>query len=99
VTDAPCAFGDRPGVLDPIGVGDGQELTVQSDRDGHVARSTAAGLRPPRRARPRPFDLVSPQSWWDELRGATGDTKLPALKLDDGPVITHARAIVARGSR
>jgi glutathione S-transferase len=29
----------------------------------------------------------------DELREATGDTKLPALKLPDGTVITHSRAI------
>jgi glutathione S-transferase len=31
----------------------------------------------------------------EELRDATGDTKLPALKLPDGTVITHSRAIVA----
>jgi hypothetical protein len=30
----------------------------------------------------------------DELRAATGDTKLPALKLSDGTVITHSRAIL-----
>lgn len=29
----------------------------------------------------------------EELREATGDTKLPALKLPDGTVITHSRAI------
>jgi glutathione S-transferase len=29
----------------------------------------------------------------EELRGATGDTKLPALKLTDGTVLTHSRAI------
>jgi hypothetical protein len=29
----------------------------------------------------------------EELRGATGATKLPALKLPDGTVITHSRAI------
>jgi glutathione S-transferase len=29
----------------------------------------------------------------DELRGATGATKLPALKLPDGTVLTHSRAI------
>lgn len=29
----------------------------------------------------------------DELREATGDTKLPALKLTDGTVLTHSRAI------
>ena len=28
-----------------------------------------------------------------ELRDATGDTKLPALKLPDGTVITHSRNI------
>ena len=31
----------------------------------------------------------------EELRQATGDTKLPALKLPDGEVITHLRAIVS----
>jgi glutathione S-transferase len=31
----------------------------------------------------------------DELRAATGTTKLPALKLPDGTVITHSRAILA----
>jgi hypothetical protein len=31
----------------------------------------------------------------DELRDATGDTKLPALKLADGSVITHSRGILA----
>lgn len=31
----------------------------------------------------------------EELREATGDTKLPALKLPDGEVITHSRAILA----
>jgi glutathione S-transferase len=29
-----------------------------------------------------------------DLREATGDTKLPALKLPDGTVITHSRAIL-----
>ena len=29
----------------------------------------------------------------EELRQATGDTKLPTLKLPDGTVITHSRAI------
>lgn len=31
----------------------------------------------------------------EELRAATGDVKLPALKLADGTVITHSRAIFA----
>ena len=31
----------------------------------------------------------------EELREATGDTKLPALKLADGTVITHSKAILA----
>ena len=31
----------------------------------------------------------------EELRGATGDTKLPALKLADGTVITHTREILS----
>ena len=30
----------------------------------------------------------------DELRAATGDTKLPALKLPDGTVVTQSRAIL-----
>ena len=30
----------------------------------------------------------------DELRDATGSDKLPALKLPDGTVITHSRAIL-----
>ena len=30
----------------------------------------------------------------DELREATGGTKLPALKLPDGTVLTHSRAIL-----
>ena len=30
----------------------------------------------------------------DELRAATGDEKLPALKLTDGTVLTHSRAIL-----
>jgi len=31
----------------------------------------------------------------EELRKQTGDTKLPALKLPDGTVITHSRKILA----
>ncbi len=31
----------------------------------------------------------------DELCEATGATKLPALKLPDGTVITHSRAILS----
>ena len=31
----------------------------------------------------------------DELREATGSTKLPALKLPDGTVINHSRAILS----
>jgi glutathione S-transferase len=30
----------------------------------------------------------------EELRAATGDTKLPALKLEDGTVLTHSKAIL-----
>jgi glutathione S-transferase len=30
----------------------------------------------------------------DELRAATGDTKLPALKLADGTVLTHSKKIL-----
>jgi glutathione S-transferase len=31
----------------------------------------------------------------EKLRAATGATKLPALKLPDGTVITHSRAILS----
>ena len=31
----------------------------------------------------------------EELREATGDTKLPAMKLPDGQVLTHSRQILA----
>ena len=31
----------------------------------------------------------------DDLRAATGTTKLPALKLPDGTVISHSRAILS----
>ncbi len=31
----------------------------------------------------------------DELREATGDTKLPALKLADGTIVAHSKAILA----
>jgi hypothetical protein len=34
-----------------------------------------------------------------ELRDATGDTKLPALRLSDGTIITHSRGILAWISR
>jgi glutathione S-transferase len=30
----------------------------------------------------------------EELQAATGDKKLPALKLDDGTVVTHSKAIL-----
>jgi glutathione S-transferase len=41
----------------------------------------------------------SPWPWMrkgsrDELREATGDRKLPALKLPDGTVLKHSRAIL-----
>ena len=31
----------------------------------------------------------------DDLRDATGSTKLPALRLPDGTVLTHSRAILS----
>jgi glutathione S-transferase len=31
----------------------------------------------------------------EDLRAATGDTKLPAMRLADGAVLTHSRAIFA----
>lgn len=31
----------------------------------------------------------------EELQAATGDTKLPALKLADGTVLKHSRAILS----
>jgi hypothetical protein len=30
----------------------------------------------------------------DDLRAATGDTKLPTLKLPDGTILKHSRAIL-----
>jgi glutathione S-transferase len=41
---------------------------------------------------PWPFMRRSDRS---ELRAATGAEKLPALKLPDGTVLTHSRAILA----
>ncbi len=35
----------------------------------------------------------------EELREATGNTQLPAMKLPDGTVLTHSRAILAWVSR
>ena len=35
----------------------------------------------------------------EDLRRETGDTKLPSLKLSDGTVLTHSRAIIAWASR
>jgi glutathione S-transferase len=35
----------------------------------------------------------------EELRAATGDTKLPALELPDGTVLTHSKAILSWVSR
>lgn len=35
----------------------------------------------------------------EDLRAATGDTKLPALKLADGTVLTHTRAITRWADR
>lgn len=31
----------------------------------------------------------------DAVRAATGDTKLPAMRLPDGTVLTHSRAILS----
>jgi len=41
---------------------------------------------------PIPFLRKGPR---DELQEATGETKLPALKLADGTVLTHSRAILS----
>jgi glutathione S-transferase len=35
----------------------------------------------------------------EDLRRETGDTKLPSLKLPDGTVLTHSRAIISWASR
>ena len=40
---------------------------------------------------PIPFLRKGPR---DELRQATGDQKLPALKLSDGRVLLHSKAIL-----
>jgi glutathione S-transferase len=41
---------------------------------------------------PIPFLRKGPR---DELEAATGATKIPALKLPDGTVLMHSRAILA----
>lgn len=41
---------------------------------------------------PLPFLRKGPR---EELKVATGDTKLPALRLPDGTVLTHSKAILA----
>jgi glutathione S-transferase len=41
---------------------------------------------------PVPFLRKGPR---DELRAETGDAKLPALKLADGTVLKHSRAILS----
>lgn len=41
-----------------------------------------------------PFPFLRKESR-SELKQATGDTKLPALKLSDGTVIIHSRKILA----
>jgi glutathione S-transferase len=41
---------------------------------------------------PWPFLRKGPR---DELREATGDSKLPTLKLPDGTVLKHSRAILS----
>jgi glutathione S-transferase len=43
------------------------------------------------RGNPVPFLRRGPR---EELLAATGQNKLPALKLPDGTVLTHARAII-----
>lgn len=40
---------------------------------------------------PIPFLRKGPR---EQLREATGDTKLPTLKVADGTVLTHSRAIM-----
>jgi len=49
--------------------------------------------------RARESDPVLRKGSRDELREATGDTKLPALELPDGTIITHSRRILAWISR
>lgn len=44
------------------------------------------------RGNPIPFLRRGPR---EELQQATGDTKLPTLKLPDGTVLRHSRAILA----
>jgi glutathione S-transferase len=46
-------------------------------------------------ARGNPIPFLRKEGSRHELRAATGATKLPALKLADGTVITHSRAILA----
>jgi glutathione S-transferase len=70
----------------------------------HPCRRVQEALRGANRVRegdcrPRPPDPVPAQGSQDELREATGDTKLPALKLPDETTVTHSRAILAWISR
>ena len=60
---------------------------------------TVEGLAPDAASVTAARKLAHPGPWSetgrDELREATGDTKLPTLKLPDGTVLHHSRAILA----
>jgi glutathione S-transferase len=85
--------------------GDIPTLYVCDGDDGGPRMHPCRRVQEAMRAKGITYDKVvaaqgSPWPWRrkgsrEELRDATGDTKLPALKLPDGKVITHSRAILA----
>jgi glutathione S-transferase len=80
-------------------------LYVCHGDDGGISMHPCRRVQEAMRAADIPYDKVvaghgSPIPFLrkgsrEELRQATGDTKLPALKLPDGTVLTHSRAILA----
>jgi glutathione S-transferase len=60
----------------------------------HPCRRVQEGLQKVIAAHGSPIPFLRKGSR-EELRKATGSKKLPALKLPDGTVITHSRAILA----
>lgn len=88
-----------------MSIGDGQPvLYVCHGDDGGPRIHPCRRVQEAMRAKGVPYEKVisghgSPWPWRrqgprDQLREATGQEKLPALKLPDGTVITHSRAIL-----
>jgi glutathione S-transferase len=93
-TDAPAPAGDRRPTL----------FVCHGDDEGpsfHPCRRVQEALRAAdleyekviaAHGSPLPFLRKGSR---EELRKATGDTKLPTLRLADGTVLTHSKAILA----